>query len=258
VFYWFLKWVALGPLLRVVWRPWIDGREHVPARGAALIASNHLSFSDSFFLPLMLRRRVTFLAKAEYFTTPGVKGRLSRAFFLAVGQVPIDRSGADAARGALTAGARVLADDQLLGIYPEGTRSPDGRLYRGKTGVARLALLSGAPIVPCAMINTDVLQPQGRRLPRLRPRPGIRLGAALDLPRQQWLAAQEAGDDAVARQLERGLTDRLMQALRDLSQQEYVDEYAADVKARQRGGAAAFGSSPRAPRLTLRRRRPRS
>lgn len=248
MFYWFLKWVALGPLLRIVWRPWLDGREHVPDRGAVILASNHLSFCDSFFMPLMLRRRVTFLAKAEYFTTPGIKGRLSRAFFLGVGQVPIDRADADAARGALTAGARVLDEERVLGIYPEGTRSPDGRLYRGKTGVARLALLSGAPIVPCAMINTDVLQPQGRRLPRLRPRPGIRLGPVVDAQRAPWLAARESGDDALTRRLERELTDRLMAALQDLSQQEYVDEYAADVKARRRGGAAAFGATTADPR----------
>lgn len=254
MFYWFLKWVALGPLLRVVWRPWIDGREHVPERGAVIMASNHLSFCDSFFLPLMLRRRVTFLAKAEYFTTPGFKGRLSKAFFTGVGQVPIDRTGADAARGALSAGARVLGEGQVLGIYPEGTRSPDGRLYRGKTGVARLALLTGAPIVPCAMINTAVLQPQGRLLPRLRPRPGIRLGAQLDAPCAQWQAARDADDDALARRVERELTDRLMAALQDLSQQEYVDEYAADVKAREPGRAAAFGSAAAARAKRIARR----
>jgi 1-acyl-sn-glycerol-3-phosphate acyltransferase len=178
---------------------------------------------------------VTFLAKAEYFTTPGLKGFLSRLFFAGVGQVPIDRDDADASRAALKTGARLLAEGRLLGIYPEGTRSPDGRLYRGKTGVAKLALASGAVVVPCAMINTDELQPPGRLIPKLRPRPGVRFGKPLDFSRYEGMA----GD----RYVERSITDEIMYALMQLSGQEYVDEYAAVVK-RVGGAHRGFGARP--------------
>ncbi|MEO9236803.1 MAG: lysophospholipid acyltransferase family protein, partial [Jatrophihabitantaceae bacterium] len=186
--YWFLKFVALGPLLRGVWRPYVEGAENVPAHGGAILASNHLSFCDSFFMPVMVKRRVTFLAKAEYFTTGGLKGRLSRLFFAGVGQVPIDRDDADASRGALTTGVRILRRGDLLGIYPEGTRSPDGRLYKGKTGVARMALEAGVPVIPVAMIDTEKMMPTGRKLPHLRPRPGVRFGKPLDFSRYEGLA----------------------------------------------------------------------
>jgi 1-acyl-sn-glycerol-3-phosphate acyltransferase len=232
MFYWLAKYVLLGPFLRL-WRPWSEGMENIPSDGPAILASSHLSFSDSFFFPVIVPRKVTFLAKAEYFNTPGIKGKLSKAFFAGVGQVPIDRSNSDASRAALETGLRVLGEGKLLGIYPEGTRSPDGRLYRGKTGVARLALESGAVVIPCAMINTDKIQPQGRRLPRFRPRPGVRLGKPLDFSRYEGMS----GD----RLVERSVTDEIMYALMQLSGQEYVDEYAADVKKRK-GMDAAFGS----------------
>jgi 1-acyl-sn-glycerol-3-phosphate acyltransferase len=148
VFYWFLKWVALGPVLRLVFRPQISGAEHVPAVGPAILASNHLSYSDWLFMPLAIPRRVTFVAKAEYFNTPGLKGWFQKKFFSGSGQVPIDRSGASAAEGALSAAKRILAQGELFGIYPEGTRSHDGKLYRGKTGVARLAIEAGDPVKP--------------------------------------------------------------------------------------------------------------
>lgn len=234
VLYWFLKWVGLGPIMRLVWRPRVEGSASLPRSGPVIIASNHLSFIDSFFLALMVRRRVTFLAKAEYFTKPGVKGWLSKRFFAGTGQVPIDRTGADAAQGALDTGLRVLAGGSMLGIYPEGTRSPDGKLYRGKTGVARLALASGAPVVPCAVIGTDALQPPGRLMPRLRPRPRLRFGPALEF-------SGRAGDLG-QREAERAITNEIIEAIGKLSGQEYVDEYAADVKAK-RGGPRAFGSS---------------
>lgn len=234
VLYWFLKWVGLGPIMRLVWRPRVEGSASLPRSGPVIIASNHLSFIDSFFLALMVRRRVTFLAKAEYFTKPGVKGWLSKRFFAGTGQVPIDRTGADAAQGALDTGLRVLAGGSMLGIYPEGTRSPDGKLYRGKTGVARLALASGAPVVPCAVIGTDALQPPGRLMPRLRPRPRFRFGPALEF-------SGRAGDLG-QREAERAITNEIIEAIGKLSGQEYVDEYAADVKAK-RGGPRAFGSS---------------
>jgi 1-acyl-sn-glycerol-3-phosphate acyltransferase len=231
--YWLVKFVFIGPLLRLVWRPWIEGRENIPSDGPAILASNHLSFSDSFFMPLMVPRKVTFLAKAEYFTTPGIKGRISRAFFAGAGQVPIDRDDPDASRGALNTGVRVLRRGDLLGIYPEGTRSPDGRLYRGKTGVARMALEAGVPVIPCVMVNTDKIQPTGRRFPRLRPRPGVRFGKPLDFSRYEGLA----GD----RFVERSMTDEIMYEMMQLSGQEYVDVYAAKVKAAQ-GRGVAFGA----------------
>jgi 1-acyl-sn-glycerol-3-phosphate acyltransferase len=235
VFYWLAKLVLIGPVLRGLWRPWAEGLENIPEHGPAILASNHLSFSDSFFMPLLVPgRKVTFLAKAEYFTTPGVKGFFSKMFFSGVGQVPIDRDDPDASRAALTTGVRVLREGKLLGIYPEGTRSPDGRLHRGKTGVARMALEAGVPVVPVAMINTDKIQPTGRRLPKLRPRPGVRFGRPLDFSRYEGMA----GD----RFVERSLTDEIMYELMQLSGQEYVDVYAAKVKAAL-GQSVAFGSA---------------
>jgi 1-acyl-sn-glycerol-3-phosphate acyltransferase len=234
VLYWFLKFIGLGPWLKAIWRPWVEGAENLPESGGAILASNHLSFSDSFFLPLMVQRRVTFLAKSEYFTTPGLKGALSRIFFSGIGQVPVDRDDKDAARGALTAGVRILKEGKLLGIYPEGTRSPDGRLYKGKTGVARMALEAQVPVIPVAMVNTDKLQPTGRRMPRLRPRPGIKFGKPLDFSRYEGLA----GD----RFVERSMTDEIMYELMQLSGQEYVDLYAAKVK-KQSGANLGFGAN---------------
>jgi 1-acyl-sn-glycerol-3-phosphate acyltransferase len=233
VTYQFFKYVLIGPVLRTIWRPWIVGLENVPSSGPVILASNHLSFSDSFFMPLLMKRRVTFLAKAEYFTTPGLKGRFSRWFMSAVGQVPIDRDDPDAARAALTTGVRLLQKGAVLGIYPEGTRSPDGRLYRGKTGVARMALASGAVVVPVAMVDTDTIQPTGRRIPKLRPRPGVRVGKALDFSRYEGLA----GD----RFVERSMTDEIMYELMLLSGQEYVDVYAAKVK-KETGADLGFGA----------------
>jgi 1-acyl-sn-glycerol-3-phosphate acyltransferase len=238
MFYWLAKVVFPGPFLRFIWRPWTEGLENVPADGPAILASNHLSFSDSFFMPVMVHRKVTFLAKAEYFNTPGLKGLVSRVLMTAVGQVPIDRTDADAAGAALRTGVRVLAGGALLGIYPEGTRSPDGRLYRGKTGVARLALEAGVPVIPVAMIGTDVIQPTGRLLPRLRPRPGIRFGRPLDFSRYAGMG----GD----RFVERSITDEIMYELMQLSRQEYVDVYAAKIKATQ--GDVGFGAREAAER----------
>jgi 1-acyl-sn-glycerol-3-phosphate acyltransferase len=233
VFYWLAKFVLIGPFLHGLWRPWIEGAENIPYDRPAILASNHLSFSDSFFFPLLVKRKVTFLAKSEYFTTPGLKGLVSKLFFSGVGQVPIDRSDSDASRAALNTGLRVLREGKLLGIYPEGTRSPDGRLYRGKTGVARLALEAGAVVVPCVMVNTDKIQPQGRLLPRLRPRPGVLVGKPLDFSRYEGMAGNHL--------VERSVTDEIMYALMQLSGQEYVDQYAADVKKAQ-GKSRAFGA----------------
>jgi 1-acyl-sn-glycerol-3-phosphate acyltransferase len=224
VFYWLLKHLLLGPLMRLACHPQVYGAEHLPPRGGAILASNHLAVSDSFFLPLVVRRRVTFLAKREYFTTPGLRGWFKRRFFSATGQVPIDRSSGSAAQAALDTGVRLLAAGNLLGIYPEGTRSPDGRLYKGKTGVARMALRAGVPVIPVAMVGTDKVSPRGTKM--WRPHPvEVRFGAPLDFSRYAGLA----GD----RFVERSIVDEIMYSLMDLSGQEYVDMYASSVKERK-------------------------
>jgi 1-acyl-sn-glycerol-3-phosphate acyltransferase len=221
LFYWFLKWIALGPLLRLVFRPQVEGAENVPAEGPAILASNHLSYADWLFMPLTLPRRVTFVAKAEYFTTPGVKGWFQRLFFSGAGQVPIDRSGASAAEGALTAAKRVLADGELFGIYPEGTRSHDGRLYRGKTGVARLALETSVPVIPVAVVGTDVVAPPGKKFGSFT-RPVVRFGKPLDFERYEGLAND--------RYILRSVTDEIMYEIMRLSGQDYIDMYATRAK----------------------------
>lgn len=226
------KRVLIGPWLRVLFRPVVEGLEHIPADGAAILASNHLSFCDSVFLPLMVHRRITFLAKSEYFSGHGIKGTLLRAFVAGSGQVPIDRASGSAAQGALETAKRVLAAGDLLGIYPEGTRSPDGRLYRGKTGVARMAIEAGVPVIPVAMMNTDQIQPIGRAVPRLA-RCRMRIGEPLDFSRYEGMA----GD----RFVERSMTDEIMYALMQLSGKEYVDVYAAKVKADQAAAARTPG-----------------
>ena len=221
MFYWLLKYVLVGPLLRLFFRPWVEGLEHIPDDGPAILASNHLSFSDSIFLPLVVPRHITFLAKSDYFTGKGVKGRLTAFFFTGVGQVPIDRSGGTASQAAIDTGLRVLGEGHLLGIYPEGTRSPDGQLYRGRTGVARMALESGAPVLPVAMIDTDKIQPPGKILPKIM-RVGIKIGPPLDFSRYAGME----GDRWVLR----SVTDEIMYELMTLSGQEYVDMYATKAK----------------------------
>jgi 1-acyl-sn-glycerol-3-phosphate acyltransferase len=195
--------------------------ENIPSSGAAILASNHLSFSDSIFLPLQSRRPVVFLAKSEYFTGKGVKGALVRWFFKATGQLSIDRSGGKASEASLNTGLSVLSQGMVLGIYPEGTRSPDGKLYRGRTGIARMALESKVSVIPVAMIDTEKVQPIGKRFPRIR-RVGIVVGAPLDFSRFDGME----GDRIVLR----AITDEIMYELAKLSGQEYVDAYASSVK----------------------------
>ncbi len=221
--YWVLKTVVLGPLLKLLFRPWVEGEENIPEHGAAIFASNHLSFSDSIFLPLMVPRQMTFLAKSDYFTGSGIKGRLTAAFFKGVGQLPVDRSGGKAGEAALSSGLKILRRGEFLGIYPEGTRSPDGRLYRGRTGVARMALESHVPVLPVAMIGTDKAQPTGKKVPKIM-RIGIRIGKPLDFSRYEGME-----DD---RFVLRSITDEIMYELMLLSGQEYVDEYATSMKDR--------------------------
>ena len=221
MFYWFLKWIAIGPLLRVVFRPQTEGADNVPEEGPAILASNHLSYADWLFMPLTLQRRVTFVAKAEYFTTPGIKGWFQKKFFSGAGQVPIDRSGASAAEGALSAAKRILGEGELFGIYPEGTRSHDGKLYRGKTGVARLALETGVPVIPVAVLGTDVVAPPGKKFGTFT-RPGVRFGKPLDFSRYEGLEND--------RYILRSITDEIMYEIMRLSGQEYVDMYATRAK----------------------------
>ena len=237
--YWVLKKGLLGPVLTRMYEPWVEGLEHVPATGGAIFASNHLSFSDSIFLPLVVKRRITFLAKADYFTGGGAKGRATAAFMKGVGQVPVDRGGGSASMAALNTGIRILKSGELLGLYPEGTRSPDGRLYRGKTGVARMSLEAGVPVLPTAMIGTDVVQPTGQKLPnRGKGIVGIRIGAPLDFSRYEGMESD--------RFVLRSITDEIMYELMELSGQEYVDMYAQKAKlemdaAKKAGGGVVPG-----------------
>jgi 1-acyl-sn-glycerol-3-phosphate acyltransferase len=235
VLYWLMKRVFLGPVLHLFFRPTVEGAENIPATGGALLASNHLAVADSFFLPLKLRRRVTFPAKLEYFTQPGLKGKLKKWFFTGMGQIPIDRSSGSAAQAALDTGIRLLREGHLLGIYPEGTRSPDGRLYKGKTGMARMVLEAGVPVVPVAMFDTDKVNPIGSKMWKPH-KVHIKIGKPLDFSRYYGLA----GD----RFVERSITDEIMYTLMELSGQEYVDIYAA--KAKELMGMASTG--PLVPR----------
>jgi 1-acyl-sn-glycerol-3-phosphate acyltransferase len=208
----------LTPFLMILFRPKVKGLRHVPGTGPVIIASNHLSFSDSIFMPLVVPRKVTFLAKSEYFTSPGPKGLLKKLTFIALGQVPVDRSGGRRSEAALITGLKVLAEGKCLGIYPEGTRSPDGRLYKGRTGIARLAIESGAPIIPVAMFNTEKIQPTGTVMPKV-----MRVEMIFGEP------MYFEGDSTDLLHL-RDVTDKIMSTIQALSGQEYVDTYATKAK----------------------------
>jgi 1-acyl-sn-glycerol-3-phosphate acyltransferase len=221
MWYWLFKFIFMGPLLILLGRPKVEGLEYVPDSGPVILASNHLAVADSFYLPLVVRRRITFLAKSEYFTGTGIKGWFTRWFYTVVGQVPIDRTDADSAQAALTTAQRILSEGRLLGMYPEGTRSPDGRLYKGKTGLARVALQTGVPVIPVAMVGTDVVNPPGSRMWRFG-RVHVKFGQPMDFARFEGLAGN--------RFIERAVIDEVMYELMRLTGQEYVDLYAADVK----------------------------
>jgi 1-acyl-sn-glycerol-3-phosphate acyltransferase len=224
VVYWILKYIVLGPILKLLFRPWVEGMENIPTDGPVIIATNHLSFIDSLLVPLAVPRRIVYLGKADYF------GKWYSWFFRSVNVIPVDRSGGEASAAAINAGIAELRKGLAVGIYPEGTRSPDGKLYRGKTGVARMALTIGCPIVPVAVIGTFEAQPPGKYMPRPR-KIGIRFGAPIDCSR--YLGNE---DD---RFVLRSVTDELMYEIMMLSGQEYVDEYASRVKERLTNGAAA-------------------
>jgi len=230
LFYYVLKYVLLGPLLKLFFRPRTEGLENVPATGAAIIAGNHLSFADHFLMPAILKRRITFLAKKEYFTGPGIKGRLTATFFRSAGQIPVDRTGKEAGQAAIREGLGVLSKDELLGIYPEGTRSHDGRLYKGKVGVAVMALKAQVPVIPCAMIGTFEAQPPGKVIPNSHP-VTIRFGKPLDFSRYEGMENEKA--------ILRAITDEIMYAILTLSDQEYVDQYASVAKAEAEAAGVA-------------------
>lgn len=222
MWYWIFKYVLIGPILRVMGRPRVEGLDTLPRCGPIIIAGNHLTVVDSFFLVLVLRRRVTFVAKNDYFSGNGITGRLIRWFYTSAGQVPIDRSGGGAGDAALDTARKILRQNGIWAIYPEGTRSPDGRLYKGKTGMARVALESGAPVVPVVMKGTERFNPVGSRVWRPA-KIEVKFGVPLDFSRYHEHAANHA--------VVRSATDEVMYALMMLSGQEYVDTYAASIKA---------------------------
>ncbi len=220
-----LSRVVAGPVLRLLWRPRITGLEYIPPEGGAILASNHLSIVDSIFLPLMLDRPLTFAAKSEYFTGRSVAQRAAGTYLRATKQLSVDRAQARAAQYKLEAAQALLRRGHLIGIYPEGTRSPDGRLYRGRTGVAWLAMNSGLPVIPVAMMGTDRILPPGHAVPRLH-QVSMRIGKPLTFEAYQGTAPGKA---------RRGITDEVIQAIHDLSGQEYVPMYASVRKAEMNG-----------------------
>jgi len=223
MFYWFMKNLVAGPILKTVFRPWITGLENIPKEGGVILASNHLSFIDSVFLPLVIDRRIYFLAKSDYFTGKGLKNWAVKHFLLGTGMIPIDRSGGKASEASLNTGLAVISRGDVLGIYPEGTRSPDGKLYRGRTGVARMILEGHVPVVPVAMMDTEKVMPIGSKIPKVR-RIGVVIGKPLDFSRFEGLE----GDRFILR----SITDEIMYELNRISGQEYVDVYASSVKER--------------------------
>jgi 1-acyl-sn-glycerol-3-phosphate acyltransferase len=234
MFYWVMKHIVLGPLLRLLYRPRAKGLENIPKEGPVILAANHLSFIDSLFIPLAIKRKVVFLGKADYFTSAKTSW-----FFKAAGVIPVRREGGSASEAAIQAGVRELQAGHVVGIYPEGTRSPDGKLYRGKTGVARMALLAQCPIVPVATFGTRDLQPIGRKMPKLSGRVEVHFGKPLRFDRYY---GQETD-----RFVLRSITDEVMYEIMMISGQEYVDEYASKVKADAAGREK--GVDEKAPEL---------
>lgn len=217
-----MKRIFLGPILNTLFKPKVRGIENVPLNGAAILASNHLSFSDSIFLPLIVPRRITFFAKSEYFNRKGLKGKVISSFFRLSNQIPINRSNSLSSAGSLKSGLNILREGKLLGIYPEGTRSPDGRLYKGRTGVAKLALMSKAPIIPIGMIGTDKIQPIGQKIPNIG-KVLINIGSPMNFSLKLYPRKR-------CNVLQRYITNKIMKQLVYLTGQEYVDNYANNLK----------------------------
>jgi 1-acyl-sn-glycerol-3-phosphate acyltransferase len=207
---------VVPPLARAVWRPTVEGKDNVPPTGPVIVASNHVSFADSLVIPIVAPRKVVFMAKQDYFTGRGPKGALQRAWFTGMGMVPVDRDDTRAALASLDIALEVLGRGEAFGIYPEGTRSRDGRLYRGRTGVAWLALTAGVPVVPVALEGTEQIQPVGARVPRIR-KVTVRFGEPLEFTERY--AGVPAG------RARRMVTDEVMDAIHALSGQVRADEY---------------------------------
>jgi 1-acyl-sn-glycerol-3-phosphate acyltransferase len=221
MFYWLMKNIIAGPILKGIFRPWVVGAHHVPSEGPVILASNHLSFVDSVFLPLVIDRDMVFLAKSEYFTGKGLRGWATKWFMKGTGMLPIDRSGGKASEASLNTGLRVLAEGKVLGIYPEGTRSPDAKLYRGRTGIARMVLEAGVKVIPVAMIDTEKVMPIGAKWPKLR-RLGVIFGEPLDFSRFEGFEED--------RFILRAITDEIIYELAGLSGQQYEDVYASSKR----------------------------
>ena len=224
MFYWLMKHWVIGPLITTVFRPWVKGLENVPRTGPVIIVCNHLSFVDSIFLPLVIDRQMAFLAKSDYFTGQGLKGFVVRLFMESAGQLPIDRSGGKASEASLNAGLQVLSDGKVLAIYPEGTRSPDGRMFRGRTGVARMILEAHVPVIPAAVVDTEKVMPLGSKFPTVH-KVGVMVGKPLDFSRFRGME----GDRFVLR----SITDEIVYEMNKLSGQEYVDVYASTLRTKQ-------------------------
>ena len=207
---------VVPPVAKVVWRPTVTGLHHVPARGGVLIASNHLSFIDSVVIPVVVPRKVVFLAKSDYFEGTGIKGAFSKAWFTGLGMLPVDRDDTRAALASLDVALEVLGRGEAFGIYPEGSRSRDGRIYRGRTGVAHLALTAGVPVVPVGLVGTEKLQPVGKRLPRVVP---------VSVTFGEPIAVAGRFDGVPLGKARRVLTDEVMAAVRELSGQEPAGIY---------------------------------
>ncbi|MDO5031370.1 1-acyl-sn-glycerol-3-phosphate acyltransferase [Corynebacterium sp.] len=229
--YWAFKHIFFGPALRVWNRPWAEGMDNIPKEGPAILVSNHQAVMDSFYFPLMCPRQITFLAKSEYFTTPGLVGRMQNWFFSSVGQVPVERDNEAAGDAMLDTAKGILARGDLFGIYPEGTRSPDGRIYKGRTGMARIAFATGEKVIPIAMIGTRKANPIGSWIPR-----PVKVGMRLGTPIDPLAWARDRGLDPEDRATAREFTDYVMHTLSDLSGNPYVDFYASEVKASLNAG----------------------
>jgi 1-acyl-sn-glycerol-3-phosphate acyltransferase len=210
--------LTLAPAIRAMYRPEVTGRENVPRTGPVIIAGNHVSFADEIFTPLSARRQVYYLAKAEYFDSPGLRGKAMAAFFGGLRQVPVDRGSTRAAAASVDICVDLLRQGHAFGIYPEGTRSPDGRLYKFRTGIARIALRTGAPVVPVGLVGTDRVQPPGARAWRMAP-VGVHFGPALYF-------GDRAAEERSARVL-REITETVRKAVQQLTGQDYVDSYAS-------------------------------
>jgi 1-acyl-sn-glycerol-3-phosphate acyltransferase len=220
--YWLAKNLIVVPLLRLLWRFEVHGVHNIPKRGAAVIASNHIGILDSAFVPGAMPRHVAFLVKEQWFAGKGIAAAVRRGFMRAMGQLEIDRGGGSASETSLGSGVAVLSAGKLLGIYPEGTRSPDGRLHRGRTGIARVLLDMAVPVIPVAVSGTAEIMPRGAKFPKFGGRVIVTFGEPMDFSRYVGLTED--------RFVLRAITDEIMHEIKRLSGQEYVDVYASNAR----------------------------